>query len=100
MTDENYRKEMQVDVKVLNESNEGDEDNDCKWQKLEEIENIEKEKGRIIMVVKLTFISIYFIGYWSWCLWYWLGLVINSYARSFEINSTLLGTFIIKLKWI
>ena len=33
---------MQVDVKVLNESSEGEEDNDFKRQKLEELENIEK----------------------------------------------------------
>jgi hypothetical protein len=41
LTDEIYKKEMQVDVKVLNESSE-EEDNDLKRQKLEDLENIEK----------------------------------------------------------
>jgi len=63
LTDENYRKEMQVDVKVLNESSEGEEDNDFKRQKLEELENVEKLKGRIIMVGNKKLKIICILGY-------------------------------------
>ena len=91
---------MQVDVKVLNESSEGEEDNDFKRQKLEELENVEKLKGRIIMVGNKKLKIICILGYRGRSFWFGLGITINSNARSFEINLAMLRAFFIKLKRI